>query len=64
VIRIDNEFAYSFFPDDFNPTDGIEAIDKWLAMLRKALSANYERLDAVLANLEPPKTTKRAKDKR
>src|ERR1700740_2118156 len=28
---------------------GIEAMDGWLAMLRKALEANYERLDAVLA---------------
>ena len=29
--------------------DGIEAMDKWLAMLRKAMEKNYERLDAVLA---------------
>jgi DNA-binding transcriptional ArsR family regulator len=35
---------------------GIEAIDQWLAMLRKALEKNYERLDEVLAALEP--TTK------
>lgn len=35
---------------------GIEAMDQWLAMLRKALEKNYERLDEVLAALEP--TTK------
>jgi DNA-binding transcriptional ArsR family regulator len=28
---------------------GIDSIDRWLDMLRKALSKNYERLDAVLA---------------
>jgi len=28
---------------------GIEAMDQWLAMLRKALEANYDRLDALLA---------------
>ena len=32
---------------------GIDAMDQWLAMLRKALEANYDRLDQVLANLEP-----------
>jgi DNA-binding transcriptional ArsR family regulator len=32
---------------------GIEAMDQWLAMLRKALERNYERLDAVLAAMEP-----------
>ncbi len=35
---------------------GIEAMDQWLAMLRKALKKNYDRLDAVLAAMEPPKT--------
>lgn len=35
---------------------GIEAMDQWLAMLRKALEKNYGRLDEVLAALEP--TTK------
>ena len=34
---------------------GIDAMDQWLAMLRKALEANYERLDTLLANLEPHK---------
>lgn len=31
---------------------GVEAIDQWLAMLRKALERNYERLDQVLAEME------------
>lgn len=35
--------------------DGVEAIDQWLAMLRKALTSNYDRLDAVLADMKPPK---------
>jgi DNA-binding transcriptional ArsR family regulator len=39
---------------------GVEAIDQWLAMLRKALAGNYDRLDALLADMKPPKTrTKR-----
>jgi DNA-binding transcriptional ArsR family regulator len=32
---------------------GIEAMDQWLAMLRKALHKNYDRLDEVLAAMEP-----------
>ncbi len=32
---------------------GIEAMDQWLAMLRKALDKNYDRLDEVLAAMEP-----------
>ena len=31
---------------------GIEAMDQWLAMLRKALEANYDRLDEVLAGMD------------
>jgi DNA-binding transcriptional ArsR family regulator len=31
---------------------GIEAMDQWLALLRKALEANYSRLDEVLASME------------
>src|SRR5215813_437243 len=31
---------------------GIDAMDQWLAMLRKALEKNYERLDEVLAGME------------
>lgn len=38
---------------------GIEAMDQWLAMLRKALNKNYDRLDAVLAAMEQPKKGKR-----
>ena len=34
-------------------TTGIDAMDQWLAMLRKALERNYERLDAILADMEP-----------
>ena len=34
---------------------GIDAMDKWLAMLRKALQQNYERLDAVLASMKQQK---------
>ena len=34
-------------------TAGIEAMDQWLAMLRKALDKNYDRLDEVLAAMEP-----------
>ena len=32
--------------------DGVDAIDQWLAMLRKALAKNYERLDQVLADMQ------------
>jgi DNA-binding transcriptional ArsR family regulator len=31
---------------------GIDAIDRWLAMLREALAKNYDRLDEVLAAME------------
>lgn len=34
---------------------GIEAVNQWLAVLRKALEKNYERLDQVLAAMEPHK---------
>ncbi len=34
---------------------GIEAMDQWLAMVRKALNQNYDRLDQVLATMEPNK---------
>lgn len=39
---------------------GIAEIDQWLAMLRQALAANYDRLDDVLAAMSP----KGRKDKR
>ena len=39
---------------------GIDAMDQWLAILRKALEKNYERLDEVLAAMESnPKGKKR-----
>jgi DNA-binding transcriptional ArsR family regulator len=34
---------------------GIEAMDQWLRMLRKALQKNYDRLDEVLATMEQHK---------
>ena len=34
---------------------GIDAVDRWLAMLRKGLAKNYDRLDDLLADLKPPK---------
>jgi len=33
----------------------LEEIDRWLAMLRRALEANYDRLDQLLAEMEPGK---------
>ena len=41
--------------------DAIASIDKWLATLRKALSANYDRLDGVLAAMEPQPRKRSAK---
>jgi len=38
---------------------GIEAMDQWLAMLRKALETNYDRLDEVLAGMEKHKRGKK-----
>jgi DNA-binding transcriptional ArsR family regulator len=32
---------------------GVEAADRWLEMLRGALERNYQRLDAVLAEMKP-----------
>lgn len=37
---------------------GIEAMDKWLAMLREGLEKNYDRLDNVLATMEHHKKGK------
>jgi DNA-binding transcriptional ArsR family regulator len=34
---------------------GIDAIEQWLAMLHKGLARNYDRLDAILAELKPAK---------
>ena len=33
-------------------TAGIDAMDRWLEMLRTALERNYDRLDQVLATME------------
>lgn len=38
---------------------GIDAMDQWLAMLRKALEKNYDRLDEVLAGMESAKRSTR-----
>lgn len=35
--------------------EGVAAVDEWLAMLRKALEKNYDRLDQVLAGVEHTK---------
>ena len=35
--------------------EGLEALDQWLGMLRKALEKNYERLDDVLAAINKPR---------
>jgi hypothetical protein len=34
---------------------GIEAMDQWLAMLRKAFEKNYDRLDQILATMKTEK---------
>ena len=31
---------------------GIEAMDQWLTVLRRALESNYDRLDGILAGME------------
>lgn len=33
--------------------EALSEIDQWLAMLRKALETNYDRLDNVLAGMNP-----------
>jgi len=33
---------------------GLDHIDRWLEMLRTALSRNYDRLDMLLAEMNPP----------
>ena len=33
--------------------DGIDGIDRWLAVLRTALARNYDRLDEILADMKP-----------
>lgn len=40
---------------------GIDAMERWLAMLRAGMEKSYERLDWVLAGMEEPKKRKRRK---
>ena len=32
--------------------DGLDELERWLAMMRKTLTANYRRLDTVLADMQ------------
>jgi DNA-binding transcriptional ArsR family regulator len=43
---------------------GIEAMDQWLAMLRRALETNYDRLDEVLEGMEKQEMEKHKKRKK
>lgn len=43
---------------------GIEAMDQWLAMLRKALEKNYDRLDGVLAGMQSEEVRRNEKRRR
>lgn len=43
---------------------GIDAMDQWLAILRKALEENYTRLDEVLANMERKKPNQKMTDEK
>lgn len=40
---------------------GIEAMEQWLEMLRRALEANYDRLDVLLAGMKENKQKKGGK---
>ncbi|MEQ1754546.1 MAG: metalloregulator ArsR/SmtB family transcription factor [Micropepsaceae bacterium] len=42
--------------------DGMDSIDEWLSMLRKALNSNYERLDDVLGQMKPKRNPTKRKD--
>ncbi|HTS88382.1 MAG TPA: metalloregulator ArsR/SmtB family transcription factor [Gemmatimonadales bacterium] len=39
--------------------EGLDAVDQWLAMMRKALERNYRRLDQVLAEMGSPEKEKK-----
>jgi len=39
--------------------EGVREIDQWLAMLRKALAKNFDRLDQLLAEMEAKKGRKK-----
>ncbi|MBV8629586.1 MAG: winged helix-turn-helix transcriptional regulator [Silvibacterium sp.] len=41
--------------------EGIEAMDQWLEMLRKALETNYNRLDVLLAGITKNKQKRGAR---
>lgn len=43
---------------------GIEAMDQWLGMLRKALEKNYDRLDGVLAEMQSKEIRRNEKRKK
>jgi DNA-binding transcriptional ArsR family regulator len=45
-------------------TQGVAEIDQWLALLRKALAKNYDRLDQVLALMEPAEKAKKGRRKK
>src|ERR1700760_539963 len=38
---------------------GIDAMEQWLAMLRRGMERSYERLDGILASMEEPKKKRR-----
>jgi DNA-binding transcriptional ArsR family regulator len=44
--------------------DGLRAIDRWLDMMRVAFERNYDRLDQVLAGMQPETTHKKGRMKR
>lgn len=41
----------------------ISEVDRWLAMLREALAANYDRLDALLTEMDSAEKVSTGKDK-
>lgn len=41
---------------------GIAPVDEWLAMLKKAFTANYERLDDVLSQMKPERNSRKRKE--
>lgn len=44
--------------------EAISEVDRWLAMLREALAANFDRLDALLAEMEPAENVSTGKDRK
>jgi DNA-binding transcriptional ArsR family regulator len=41
--------------------DGVRAIDQWLDMMRAAFARNYDRLDQVLADMQPRRTGRKTR---